>query len=216
MSDVVSSVEYAGRLTKGEYARWFRQTFDVASLTDVDSLKVHEYQIESDYAVLRQSDFLLENFFNLPHAFRQYVEVFAGDEIDPSYIESFVELALQFLSLDVGFENTAPSRSASVRLQIVLHRISSQSDIEIFEKLLSEYASLYSRDLHLGLLHMVVSMLGCLYGMPVVIDVLQRWMSGSCPGDHKDFVSVVENWEPDFEQYPIHWVVNLVRGESVE
>lgn len=215
------SDHFVGRLTKSEYARWYKRDSPNCDNSEISTFPgfaaFQQHRIDRGFDFLNQSDFILDNFFKLPHVLRLCVETFAIDESSISNIESFIRLSFLLPSVD-GLKVSANNSVTCEVTRYVQTLALNGSDFsnDDFHLALHDYVMFYNRDENINLIESIVSMVSVLYGAPLVTDILKRWTSGSLPGTPCDFVAVVKNWESDFEQYPIQWIVNVVTGSGIE
>lgn len=211
---MLSDPAFAGRLTASEYRRWFRHACAVGqAASSFGFLAIHEYRIERDFALYRKSEFMLENFFNLDEAFRLALKVFASDDFSLAAIETFARLALEVQSLELGlaFDSKTSVVEIGFGLYAVLSRELGKSGIKEFHILLHDYIVADDRDERRPFVENLVMMLAIVKGPSIVIEVLERWLKGSCPAEPEDFVAVVQDWE-NLKIYPIEWAANVVRS----
>lgn len=215
-SDIaVSSAEYAGRLTEDEYGRWFKQ-----DSSDDDSIANHmspavfgvfqTASIEREFEVLSKSSFILDNFFNLSNVMRQSVQKLAREGSSPLMLETLTRLSLRLPALDSSKVDGSSWWNIIFHYRDIAMEQSSESFREIANPVFTRVLIPYMNREDVDVTRVVVSMLAVLYDVELVVDLLQRWTAGARPGSPVDFVSVVENWESEFNELPLHWVVNLV------
>lgn len=210
---------FEGRLTRDEYARWYMEDFKNADLSRlaVDFSAVQEQRIEREWELLRQSEYLLENFFNLPRVIQKAIESFAADECALDHIESLARLARKVLEVEVGFDfGDIADWELNGHLYRYIRTKHSASKMIDFERVVNSLVMFYNRTENYRLVEDVVLLLVIVHGVDFTQRILEQWTMGTQPGSFSDFTMVVENWEQDFEVLPIEWVANIVRGEHAE
>lgn len=213
-----SSAEYAGRLTEGEYVRWFKKDSfyndaSHGSITPDGYAALQSSRTEREFEHLSNSEFVLDNFFNLPNIFRKFVSVFAADYSSLPVIESFIHLALLMPSFDTREIKVRSDAAITFYYEDIVLEELSETSREVFNRLVFSFCDSRKNS---NPTRAALSMLSILYGTERVMDLMHRWLKDSRPGALTDFVAVVENWEPAFSELPLIWVVNIVRGENVE
>lgn len=214
---VSASVE--GRLTRDEYARWFMDDFKNSDLSrlEVDFSEILERKIEREWELIRQSDFLLENFFNLPHVIQKAIESFSSDECALDHIETFTRLSRKVLEVEVGFDFGGIAHwELNAHFTRYLRMKHSASELIDLESVIHSLVMFYNSTGNYILVENVTLLLAILRGLDFMVSTLERWTAREAPGSFSDFTKVVENWEKDFEVLPIEWIANIVRCESVE
>lgn len=222
VDDEDSSVEFAGPVTKSKYARWFRtERFSARSeslsggVTEDGREFFHNLIIDMEFDLLSQSDFIVENFFNLSHELRQCVEEFARDRASFHVIDVFVRLAVR----TPGVVSKHKARSAVDVIygyQDHILEMSSDSEREVFNRALYSFLSVCKGTENDSPIRIVLSMLSMRYGAERIVNQMKRWVSSQTVGSLADFVSVTESWEPAYSELPLDWIVNLVQSENIE
>lgn len=216
---------FTGRLSEMDYYLWFRNAASYFNDPDFVPTPSNEFTLRErmgkEFELIRDSEFIMENFFKLPNILRQCVEQFAAYRTPVLQIEKFVRLALLLPTFDesafVQNKHIYPMSEVDNHLLDQIRLASSDSFAHAFECSIEEYISFTSPDSNDGLIQQpVLLMLALVHGAPLVLDLLQQWMLAALPGSHDDFVSMVENWDDSFSDFPLDWVVNIVRGEKVE
>lgn len=212
---------FEGRMSETDYGHWTMNASSSGVKEELWSLPNFDLYLkdraERQFEILRHSEFILDNFFKLPNKLRQCIDVFANSPSSLSHIEAFARLAFLLLPLDLNrsHENT-PAFEFSNYLKNRVHLSLDTKSSADFDSALYAYVMFYNRDENLELINSVVYMLCLLHGASLVLDVLQGWTSGSCPGTPADFVTVVENWNSSFTGYPLEWIVNVVSRKNFE
>lgn len=217
---------FTGRLSKIDYCLWFRNAAAYYNDPNFVPTARHEFtqriRMGEEFELISESEFILENFFKLPNILRQCVEQFAAVEVPIMQIEKFVRLAFLLPAFDESV--IAPNKHIYPLSEVRSHLLdqirlaSSDSVAYDFECSIEEYISFSDPGSSDGLMQQpVLLMLALVYGVPFVLEVLQKWTLAAFPASHDTFVAVVENWDPAWSQYPMEWVANLVgSGESNE
>lgn len=212
---------FTGRLSEMDYYLWFRNAASYYNDPNFVTSPSREFTLRvrmgEEFQLIRDSEFIMENFFKLPNILRQFVEQFAAVEAPVSQIEKFVRLALLLPAFDesvfVQDKPIYPLKEVASHLLDQVRLASTDSVAYAFESSIEEYVA-GSID---GVIQRhVLLMLALVYGTPLVLDVLQRWTLAAFPGSHDDFVAIVENWDPAWSQYPMDWIANLARGGNIE
>lgn len=213
-------------MSHSDYTRWFMENFSKSNpsnsmFANAIAASIQQDQVDQNFDLIRQSEFLHENFIQFPNAVRRSVVPFVTRACPIAHIEAFAQQALKMIDHSVRFDfEAADSNEISDSLQARLAIELADSEVIDFEKLLSDYVALYDAKWYDGefspmLIGNVVRMLTLVHGASVVIEVLRRWNVDSCPEQLDDFIAVVENWST-VQEYPIHWAIAIARGESVE
>lgn len=222
---VVTTGVFEGRMTHADYSRWFMENFSKSSpdnsvFANALIASMQQDEIDHNFDLIRQSEFLSENFLKFPNAVQRSVVPFVTRVCPIVHIEAFAQQAIKMLDRGVGFSFDAwDSNELSSRLQERLSIELTKLEAIHFEMLLGDYVALYDTEMDAKfspmLIGNVVRMLTLLHGASVVIEVLRRWNVVSRVEQLEDFVAVVENWQ-DFQQYPLDWAISMLRGENVE
>lgn len=218
----MNSVEKSNaRLTISEYSRLFTTSSTVSNVaksalsSEVYSI-VHKDQIDREFRLIIQSEYLVENFVCLPKSVQRSVVKRLSQNCSVDHVDVLALVALQIHENSNLFDwDALTDGDLHSTLKMHLLSVAAKSEMMRFEDLVSDYVF---QSVHLssqGLIDDVMRMLAMLHGMPLMIEILQRWADTSNPVSIAVFVSVVENWD-SVKDCPFEWIIHLVKGERLE
>lgn len=180
--------------------------------------------LQREFEMIAQSEFLLENFFNLPKTVQSRISTYAREKssILLDYAVS-LDLRNRMYAIDLQEFNSytydwlaAPSRAST---QIARQYIRRNGDIlrENVGYFIYHQSSWHAKSQHANLVSdlttLSVYLLAVLHGAVVVHEVIDSWMNMSEYHSLPDFVALVDNWEK-VKNYPTDWAIQLATSMS--